>query len=65
MTSEERFGEILPRVRDKIVLSSKFEAREVGACLKEIETSLKRLKTDYFDKGGSRLAPPCGSCDQS
>ncbi len=49
MTSEERFGEILPRVRKEIILSSKFEAREVGACLKEIETSLKRLKTDYLD----------------
>ncbi len=49
MTSEERFGQILPRVRDKIILSSKFEARKVDACLKEIETSLKRLKTDYLD----------------
>ncbi len=49
MTSEERFGEILPRVRDKIILSSKFEARKVDACLKEIETSLKRLKTDHLD----------------
>lgn len=49
MTSEERFGEILPKYRDKIVLSSKFEKRGVDECMKEIETSLKRMKTDYFD----------------
>lgn len=49
MTSEERFGEILSQYRDKIVISSKFEKREVAECMKEIETSLKRMKTDYFD----------------
>lgn len=49
MSSEERFGEILPKYRDKIVLSSKFEKRNVDECMKEIETSLKRMKTDYFD----------------
>lgn len=48
-TSEERFGEILPRYRNRIVLSTKFEKREVADCMKEIETSLKRLKTDYLD----------------
>ncbi len=49
MTSEERFGEILPKYREKIILSSKFEKRDVAECMKEIETSLKRMKTDYFD----------------
>lgn len=49
MSSEERLGQILPRYRDSIVLCTKFDKRDVNVCMKQIETSLKRLKTDYLD----------------
>jgi len=49
LTSEERFGQILPRVRDKVLISTKFEARDRDGAMREIETSLKSMKTDYID----------------
>ena len=47
--SEERFGEILPGYRDKIILSTKLESRDPDEARKEVETSLVRMKTDYLD----------------
>lgn len=49
MSSEERFGEFLPAYRDKVVISTKLEEREVGLARKSVETSLKNMKTDYLD----------------
>lgn len=48
-SSEQRLGEILPKYRQQVIISTKFEPREVTPALKEIETSLKDLKTDYVD----------------
>lgn len=48
-TSEERFGEILPRYRKKIILSTKFDPREPSEAMAEFERSLERMKTDYVD----------------
>lgn len=49
MSSEERFGRILPAYRDRILLSTKFNERDPDAAKAEIEQSLKWLKTDYVD----------------
>jgi len=49
MTSEERFGEILPRYRKDILICTKFDSREPAEAMREVETSLKRMKIDYFD----------------
>jgi len=49
LSSEERFGEILPAFRGKVIISTKFDSREPDKAMKEIEQSLTRLKTDYID----------------
>ncbi|MFB3906294.1 MAG: aldo/keto reductase [Acidobacteriota bacterium] len=48
-SSEELLGQILPKYRKDIILSTKIETRDVNAGMKEFETSMKRLKTDYLD----------------
>lgn len=48
-SSEERFGEILPAHRKKILISTKFESRDPAKALKEFDESLARMKTDYVD----------------
>jgi predicted aldo/keto reductase-like oxidoreductase len=48
-TSEERFGEILPRYRKSIYVSTKFESRDPDKARAEFERSLKRMKMDYVD----------------
>jgi aryl-alcohol dehydrogenase-like predicted oxidoreductase len=48
-TSEERFGEILPRYRKSIYVSTKFESRNPEKAREEFERSLKRMKMDYVD----------------
>jgi aryl-alcohol dehydrogenase-like predicted oxidoreductase len=47
--SEDRFGQVLPRYRNRIYISTKLESREAGMARSELEASLKRLKTDYVD----------------
>ncbi len=49
LTSEERFGKILSKYRDKIILSTKFYSRDAEGARKECERSLKRMNTDYLD----------------
>ena len=48
-SSEERFGEILPRYRKLIYVSTKFESRDPDKAREEFERSLKRMKMDYVD----------------
>jgi len=47
--SEEYLGFALEGVRDKFVLATKSMARTKEAMAKDIETSLKNLRTDYID----------------
>jgi predicted aldo/keto reductase-like oxidoreductase len=47
--SEERIGKILPSVRSKVFLSSKVGERKADDAKRTVETSLKRLNTDYID----------------
>jgi hypothetical protein len=48
--SEERYGKFLtPKYRNQIFLNSKSMERSYDGVMKDIETSLKTLKTDYLD----------------
>src|SRR4030042_3574615 len=48
--AEERYGKYLtPKYRDKIFLNSKTMERTYDGVMKDIEISLKTLKTDYLD----------------
>jgi aryl-alcohol dehydrogenase-like predicted oxidoreductase len=48
--TEERYGKYLtPKYRNQIFLNSKTISRTYDGVLKDIETSLKTLKTDYLD----------------
>ncbi len=47
--SEERIGKILKGVRERVFLSSKVEDRNADDAKRTVETSLKRLQTDYID----------------
>lgn len=48
--SEERYGKFLtPKYRDRIFLNSKTMERTYDGVMKEIEISLRTLKTDYLD----------------
>lgn len=49
-SSEERFGEILPAYRDKVIISTKINERSDKDLIRQtVEESLKRMKTDYLD----------------
>ena len=47
--SEDFYGEALDGIRDDIFLATKTDKRDRDGSLKEIEKSLKRLKTDHID----------------
>ena len=47
--SEERVGKILKSVRDRVFLSSKVQERTADDVKRTVETSLKRLQTDYIN----------------
>ena len=47
--SEEKIGHALSDVRDDIIISTKSMARDGKTLTAHIETSLRRMKTDYID----------------
>jgi predicted aldo/keto reductase-like oxidoreductase len=47
--SEERIGMVAKSRRDEIFLSTKVTSRDPNEAMKQIELSLKRLKTDHLD----------------
>ena len=47
--SEEYLGYALEGIRDKFVLATKTMSRDKAGMAKDIETSLKNLRTDYID----------------
>jgi predicted aldo/keto reductase-like oxidoreductase len=49
ITSEERLGEVVKSRREEIFLSTKVASRDPDEAMRQIETSLKRLKTDHLD----------------
>jgi predicted aldo/keto reductase-like oxidoreductase len=48
-TSEERIGRALQQTDRKVVLASKSHNRSADAMRRDIDTSLKKLKTDFID----------------
>lgn len=49
IVSEERIGRVLERRRKDVFLATKFEARDRDGVMRELEESLKRLRTDRID----------------
>jgi predicted aldo/keto reductase-like oxidoreductase len=47
--SEDRYGQLLTKYRNKIILSTKLESRDPEKAKPELEASLKRMKTDFVD----------------
>lgn len=47
--SEEKLGQVLPEIRDKVFIATKTGAQDAETFWKDLETSLKNLKTDYID----------------
>ena len=47
--SEERIGKILKSVRERVFLSTKVSDRTADEAKRTVETSLKRLQTDYIN----------------
>lgn len=56
--SEEYLGIAMEGIRDKFVLATKSMARTREAMAKDIETSLKNLRTDHIDLYQVHNAPP-------
>lgn len=55
--SEKKIGMALSDVRDKIIISTKSEARDKNGVLAHIENSLRTMKTDYIDLFQFHQAP--------
>ncbi len=49
IVSEERLGRVLARRRAEVFLATKFEARTADGVMRQLEESLKRLRTDRLD----------------
>jgi aryl-alcohol dehydrogenase-like predicted oxidoreductase len=49
IVSEERIGKVLERRRDEVFLATKFEERSYDGVMRQLERSLKRLRTDHLD----------------
>lgn len=50
IVSEERLGETVEQRRNEIFLSTKVTSRNIDEAMRQIETSLKRLRTDRLDQ---------------
>jgi hypothetical protein len=49
IVSEERIGRVLERRRAEVFLATKFEERSYDGVMRQLEQSLKRLRTDRID----------------
>ncbi len=57
--SEEKVGLAFEGMRDKVYITSKTQAKTADAFWKDLETSLKMLRTDYIDVYQLHCAPRC------
>ena len=57
--SEEKVGEAFDGMRDKIFIATKTHAKSPDGFWKDLETSLKLLRTDYIDIYQLHMAPQC------
>ena len=49
IVSEERIGRVLTRRRNEVFLATKFEERTYDGVMRQLDESLKRLRTDHLD----------------
>ncbi len=49
IVSEERIGRVLARRRQEVFLATKFEERSYDGVMRQLDESLKRLRTDHLD----------------
>ncbi|WP_026507684.1 aldo/keto reductase [Butyrivibrio sp. MC2013] len=64
--SEEKVGIAFEGMRDKVYISSKTQAKNADELWKDLETSLKMLRTDYIDIYQLHCVPKCyGPGDES
>lgn len=47
--SERRLGQVIPYFRDELVISTKTPERTYNGVMRDVERSLRNLKTDYLD----------------
>jgi hypothetical protein len=47
--SEKKLGRVLPRHRGQVIIASKSFSREAAVILRDIDSSLEQLRTDYID----------------
>ena len=59
--SEEKVGEAFDGMRDKIYIATKTAAKTPEGFWKDLETSLKNLRTDYIDIYQLHMVPRCYS----
>ena len=57
--SEEKVGEAFDGMRDQIFIATKTHAKTPDGFWKDLETSLKLLRTDYIDIYQLHMAPQC------
>ena len=57
--SEEKLGIAFEGMREKIYIATKTQAKNVESFWKDLETSLKLLRTDYIDIYQLHMAPQC------
>ena len=57
--SEEKVGEAFDGIRDKIYIATKTAAKTPEGFWKDLETSLKNLRTDYIDIYQLHMVPQC------
>ena len=57
--SEEKVGEAFDGMRDQIFIATKTHAKTPEGFWKDLETSLKLLRTDYIDIYQLHMAPQC------
>ena len=57
--SEEKVGKAFEGMRDKVFIASKTMASDSEKFVKDLDTSLKNLKTDYLDIYQLHCAPKC------
>ena len=57
--SEEKLGVAFEGMRDKVYIASKTKARTAEELWKDLETSLKMLKTDHLDLYQLHFVPQC------
>jgi len=61
--SEERLGRVVGTRRKDVFLATKFEARDYDGVMRELEESLKRLRTDHLDLYQVHLIESMGDLD--